>query len=68
MRIDEKSTEHLGKLSCLKFSDEEKRRLTGELNSVLSMIEKLNELDVESIAGKNNEFFVVPETTGRAGM
>jgi aspartyl-tRNA(Asn)/glutamyl-tRNA(Gln) amidotransferase subunit C len=46
MRI---STEHLSRLARLSLSDAEKELFGGQLDSILSYMEKLNELDTKGV-------------------
>ncbi len=45
MAITMQEIEHLARLSKLALSDEEKERLTGEMQSILSFADKLSALD-----------------------
>ena len=49
MTVDEKLISKLEKLAKLKLSAEEKSKLRTELESILDMIEKLNEVDTEGV-------------------
>jgi aspartyl-tRNA(Asn)/glutamyl-tRNA(Gln) amidotransferase subunit C len=41
---------HVAKLARLEFNDREEERLTGQLNSILNYMDKLNELDTTGVA------------------
>ncbi len=47
MAITMKEIEHLAKLSRLALSDEEKQRLTSEMQSILAFADKLSALETE---------------------
>jgi len=49
MSVTIKDVEHVAELARLAFSDEEKRRLTKELNSILEYMEQLNSLDTTNV-------------------
>ncbi|MCB0258654.1 MAG: Asp-tRNA(Asn)/Glu-tRNA(Gln) amidotransferase subunit GatC [Calditrichaeota bacterium] len=49
MQISLELVEHIARLAKLSFSPEEKKRLAGELATILGYIEKLNELDTADI-------------------
>jgi aspartyl-tRNA(Asn)/glutamyl-tRNA(Gln) amidotransferase subunit C len=44
-----KDVEHVARLARLSFNDEEKQRLTAELNTILAYMEELNALDTEKV-------------------
>jgi aspartyl-tRNA(Asn)/glutamyl-tRNA(Gln) amidotransferase subunit C len=44
--ISKKDVEHVAKLSRLKLKEEEKQKLTQQLNSILEYMKKLNKLDI----------------------
>lgn len=50
MSIQTKDVEHVAKLARLHLSDEERDRLTEQLNAILQYAEKLNELNTDEIA------------------
>ena len=56
MIIDEELVAYLEDLSCLVFSEEEKQRLTGDLNNILGLMAKLGELDTEGIPESSHPF------------
>ena len=47
--ISLKDTEHVAKLARLELSEEEKENYTKQLGSILSYVEKLNEVDTTGI-------------------
>jgi len=49
MAVSIKNVEHVAALARLSFSDEEKQKLTGQLNDILQYMEQLNRLDTESV-------------------
>lgn len=48
-RIDESQVRHVAKLARLELSDDEVEKFSGQLSAILEYIEKLNELDTESV-------------------
>ena len=56
MRIDGKLIDYLEDLSCLTLSDEEKRRLTGDLKEILSGMARLGELNTEGVPERSHPF------------
>ena len=48
MAITMQEIEHLAKLSKLALTDEEKQRLTGEMQSILTFADKLSALDTDA--------------------
>ena len=49
MSVTVKDVEHIAKLAMLKFSDEEKKKFTFQLNHILEYMEKLNKLDTSRV-------------------
>jgi aspartyl-tRNA(Asn)/glutamyl-tRNA(Gln) amidotransferase subunit C len=49
MCVTIKDVEHVAALARLSFTDEEKQKLTGELNAILAYVEQLNSLDTSSV-------------------
>ena len=49
MAIDLKTVKHISKLSRISLNDDKAKKLSGDLNSIFSFIEKLNELDTSNI-------------------
>ncbi len=49
MSVTIKDVEHVAALARLSFTDDEKQKLTGELNAILAYMEQLNSLDTSSV-------------------
>ena len=49
MTIDLKTVKHISKLSRISIDDNKAKKLSSDLNSIFSFIEKLNELDTKNI-------------------
>ncbi|HEX9758631.1 MAG TPA: Asp-tRNA(Asn)/Glu-tRNA(Gln) amidotransferase subunit GatC [Nitrospiria bacterium] len=49
MKIQKKEVEHVAKLARLVFSEKEKELFGQQLSSILTYIEKLNELDTSNV-------------------
>lgn len=49
MEINEALIDRLGELSKLQFSDAEKKEMVGDLNKMLSFVEKIQEVDTEGV-------------------
>lgn len=49
MAVSRQDVEHSADLAKLSFSDEEKERLTRELNTILEYVEHLNTLDTANV-------------------
>lgn len=49
MKIDKDLISHLEKLARLQLSPAERTRITGDLNNILNMIAKLEELDTDGV-------------------
>jgi aspartyl-tRNA(Asn)/glutamyl-tRNA(Gln) amidotransferase subunit C len=49
MSVTLKDVEHIAALAKLEFSDEEKNKLTAQLNSILAYMEQLNKLDTNTV-------------------
>jgi aspartyl-tRNA(Asn)/glutamyl-tRNA(Gln) amidotransferase subunit C len=47
--VTQKDVDHVARLARLSFNDEEKQRLTAELNTILAYMEQLNGLDTENV-------------------
>ena len=56
MQIDERLINYLEELSCLALSDEEKRRISGDLEKILRYMERLGELDTAGVPGRSHPF------------
>lgn len=48
-RITRKEVEHVARLARLELTEEEKERMTAQLDSILGYIDKLNELDTAQV-------------------
>ena len=49
MSVTIKDVEHVAALAKLSFSDEEKSKLVGEMNTILAYMEQLNTLDTSGV-------------------
>ena len=49
MKITMKEVEHVARLARLELTDEEKERMRAQLDSILSYIDKLDELDTSAV-------------------
>ena len=49
MAITKTDVEKIAKLAKLKFTENEKEKLTEELTEIITYVEKLNELDLENV-------------------
>lgn len=49
MAVTKTDVEHIAELAHLKFDESELDSLTGQLNQILTYVEKLNELDTETV-------------------
>ena len=56
VQIDAELISYLEDLSCLTLTDDEKQRLTGDLESILSGMARLGELDTENIPERSHPF------------
>jgi len=55
MAVTKEDVEHIAKLAKLRFSDEEKSKLQGEMNKVLDYIDTLNEIpDLDKVEPLEN--------------
>ena len=64
MQIDDKLITYLEDLSCLSLSDEEKSRLTEDLNEILSGMARLGELDTAGVPERSHPFDDVNDFRG----
>ena len=48
-KITRKEVEHVARLARLELTEEEKERMTAQLDSILQYIDKLNELDTSGV-------------------
>ncbi len=49
MKITKEEVEHVARLARLELTEQEKETFTGQLDAILSYVEKLNELDTSGI-------------------
>ena len=49
MRLSQQEVEHIALLSRLKLSDEERERMTTQLNDIMGFFEQLGELDTSQV-------------------
>lgn len=49
MKITEKEVEYVAKLARLELTEEEKQKMTRQLDSILAYMEKLNTLDTKDV-------------------
>jgi len=49
MKITEETVERIAELAKLEFTGEEKTAVMGDMNKILSFMDKLNELDTEGV-------------------
>lgn len=49
MSVTVKDVEHVASLAKLSFSDEEKLKLTAQLNEILAYMEQLNQVDTNNV-------------------
>jgi aspartyl-tRNA(Asn)/glutamyl-tRNA(Gln) amidotransferase subunit C len=49
MSVTIKDVEHVASLARLSFSEEEKKKLTSQLNEILEYMEQLNQLDTTNV-------------------
>jgi aspartyl-tRNA(Asn)/glutamyl-tRNA(Gln) amidotransferase subunit C len=50
MPVTVRDVEHVAALARLEFTEDEKEKLTHQLNEILAYMEKLNQLDTENVA------------------
>ncbi len=58
MKISRKQVEHVAHLARLTLTEEELERMTGQLDNILSYIDKLDELDTSRITPTSHVFSV----------
>lgn len=58
MKISKKDVEHVAHLARLTLSDDELDTMTGQLDNILSYVEKLNELDTDSVKPTSHVFSI----------
>jgi len=49
MKITKSDVEHVARLARLKLTEEEKEKFSGQLESILGYVEKLNAVDTENV-------------------
>ncbi len=49
MKISKQEVEHVAKLGRLELSEQEQEKLTDQLSSILTYVEKLNQLDTKGV-------------------
>lgn len=49
MKIDDKTIDHIAKLSRLEFDDNERKAIVGDLERILDLVNKLNEVDTTGV-------------------
>ena len=49
MKVDEATVRHIARLARIRVSDEEARRLEGELTGILQWVEQLDEVDTSGV-------------------
>ncbi len=54
MKISAEEVAHVAALARLKLTGEQTQRLTGQLNDILTAMDKLNELDTEGVPSTNH--------------
>lgn len=59
MQIDDKLITYLEDLSCLTLTAEEKIRLTGDLEKILSYMDRLSELNTDGVPERSHPFDTV---------
>jgi aspartyl-tRNA(Asn)/glutamyl-tRNA(Gln) amidotransferase subunit C len=58
MKISKKQVEHVAHLARLTLTEEELEKMTGQLDNILSYIDKLNELDTDQVNPTSHVFSV----------
>ncbi|MFH0783829.1 MAG: Asp-tRNA(Asn)/Glu-tRNA(Gln) amidotransferase subunit GatC [Pseudomonadota bacterium] len=56
MKISKEQVEHVAHLARLTLTDEELDRMTGQLDNILSYVDKLNELDTDKVVPTSHVF------------
>lgn len=49
MKVDEATVRHIARLARIRVSDDEARKLEGELTGILQWVEQLEEVDTEGV-------------------
>jgi aspartyl-tRNA(Asn)/glutamyl-tRNA(Gln) amidotransferase subunit C len=58
MKISKKEVEHVAHLARLNLTEEELKKITEQLDNILSYVEKLNELDTSQVLPTSHVFSV----------
>jgi aspartyl-tRNA(Asn)/glutamyl-tRNA(Gln) amidotransferase subunit C len=58
MKISKKEVEHVAHLARLTLADEELEKMTGQLDNILSYVDKLDQLDTSQVAATFHVFSV----------
>ncbi len=58
MKITKQEVEHVASLAKLNLSEEELERMTGQLDTILSYVAKLDELDTDGVAPTTHAFSI----------
>jgi len=58
MKITREEVEHVAKLAKLNMSEEELARMTGQLDTILSYVAKLDELDTAGVTPTTHAFSI----------
>ena len=58
MKISKKQVEHVAHLARLTLTEEELDRMTGQLDNILSYVEKLDELDTSGVVPTSHVFSI----------
>lgn len=66
MRITDKNVSYVADLANLELTDEERRRMVKDLDSILSYIDHLNELDTSDVPPMTQVFAGAPRATAAA--
>jgi aspartyl-tRNA(Asn)/glutamyl-tRNA(Gln) amidotransferase subunit C len=56
MKISQENVQHVANLARLRLSDEELTTMTGQLDTILSYVEKLDELDTTGVSPTTHVF------------
>ena len=56
MQIDDKLISYIEDLSCLTLSDDEKKRISVDLQKILDYMARLSELDTAGVSGRSHPF------------
>ncbi len=58
MKINKKQVEHVAHLARLTLTEEELEKMTGQLDNILSYVDKLDELDTDQVVATSHVFSV----------